>query len=115
MLKACLFGAAVTFALVATPVVHFITGIPSAFIGGYLAGSRAEATPGQAVLIGVVMAVMLVGPVFGAFLLSSLLIWHMGTTFLVGLTGAIAGWVVLCGSLGAVIGGNSVRKQSAES
>ena len=111
MLKACLIGAAVTFGLVAIPVVHFITGLPSAFIGGYLAGSKAEATPGTAVLIGCVMAVILVAPVAGVFFLMSLF-WGFGATAIAVLTGAFAAWIVLLGTLGALIGGTSVRKQA---
>ncbi len=111
MLKACLFGAAVTFGLVAIPVVHFITGLPSAFIGGYLAGSKAEATPGTAVLIGCLMAVILVAPVAGVFFLMSLF-WGFGATAIAVLTGAFAAWIVLLGTLGALIGGTSVRKQT---
>lgn len=111
MLKACLIGAAITFALIAVPVIHFITALPSAFIGGYIAGSKAEATPGQAVLLAVLMAVILVGPIFGAFFLSDMLLLDLGVGFVAGVTGFLAGWIVLLGTLGAVIGGNSVRKQ----
>jgi len=112
MLKACLIGAVVTFGLVAIPVVHFVTGLPSAFIGGYFAGSKAEATPMAAVLIGFVMAVILVGPVAGVFFLMSLL-WGFGVGAVVILTGAFASWIILVGTLGALIGGASARKQQA--
>ncbi|MDA1035454.1 MAG: hypothetical protein O3B65_01070 [Chloroflexi bacterium] len=112
MLKACLLGAAVTFGLIAIPLVHFITGLPSAFIGGYLAGSKAEATAGSAVMIGCVMAAMLVAPVAGVFFLMSLF-FGFGATAVAGFTGAFTGWIVLLGTLGALIGGNSVRKQAS--
>jgi hypothetical protein len=112
MVKACLVGAAVTLALIAVPVVHFITGLPSAFIGGYMAGSRAAATPGTAVLIGCLMASLLVAPVAGVFFLMSLF-WGFGATAVVIGTGAFAVWIVLLGTLGALLGGASVRKQNA--
>ena len=112
MLKACLLGAAVTFGLIAVPIVHFITGLPSAFIGGYLAGSKAGATPGMAVLIGCAMAGILVAPVAGVFFLMSLF-WGFGAGFVAGLTGAFAAWIVLLGTLGALIGGTSARKQAS--
>jgi len=112
MLKACLVGAAVTLALIAIPVVHFITGLPSAFIGGYLAGSRAGATPGTALLIGLFMAALLGAPVAGVLFLMSLF-WGGGAILVLVGTGAFAVWIVLLGTLGALIGGNSVRKQSA--
>lgn len=110
MIKACLVGAAVTFALVAIPIVHFVTGLPSAFIGGYLAGSQAEATPGTAVLIGCVMAGILVAPVGGVFFLMSLF-WGFGTSTVAIFTVAFAAWIVLLGTLGALVGGNAVHKQ----
>lgn len=111
MLKACLVGAAVTLALIAVPVVHFITGLPSAFIGGYLAGSRAAATPGTALLIGLFMAALLIAPVAGVLFLMSLF-WGFGAIAVLVGTGAFAVWIVLLGTLGALIGGNSVRKQN---
>jgi hypothetical protein len=112
MLKACLVGAAVTLALIAVPVVHFITGLPAAFIGGYLAGTRAEASPGKAVLIGCVMAGVLVAPVAGVFFLMSLF-WGFGVSAVLMLTAFFAFWILLLGTLGALIGGTSVRKQTA--
>lgn len=111
MLKACLVGAAVTLALIAVPVLHFITGLPSAFIGGYLAGSRAEATPGRALMIGGFMAVLLVAPVAGVLFLMSLF-WGFGTTAIAVGTSAFAVWIALLGTLGALLGGASVRKQN---
>ncbi|MDA0797569.1 MAG: hypothetical protein O2826_03060 [Chloroflexi bacterium] len=111
MLKACLVGAAVTLALIAIPGVHLITGPPSAFIGGYLAGSRAEATPGMALLIGLSMAALLVVPVAGVFFAMSLC-WGFGAIAVLVGTGAFVVWIVLLGTLGALIGGNSVLKQT---
>lgn len=111
IIKACLVGAAVTFALVAIPLVHYVTGLPSAFIGGYFAGSKAEATPGMAVLIGTVMAVILVAPVAGIFSLMSLF-FGFGVTTVAVLTAAFGGWIVLLGTLGALIGGTSARKRN---
>jgi hypothetical protein len=111
MLKACLVGAAVTLALIAVPVVHFLTVWPSAFIGGYLAGSRVEATPGSAVAIGCFMAALLVAPVAGVVFLMSLFFDLGAAVVLIG-TAAVAVWIVLLGTLGALIGGASVRKQN---
>jgi hypothetical protein len=113
MLKACLVGAAVTLALIAIPVVHFLTVWPSAFIGGYLAGSRVEATPGTAMLIGCLMAALLVVPVAGVVFLMSLF-FELGVVVVLIGTAAVAVWIVLLGTLGAVIGGASVRQNAAE-
>ena len=111
MFKACLFGAVVTFALVAIPVVHFLTAIPSAFVGGYIAGTRAEAEAGQAMLIAVLMALILVGPIFGAMFVSFVLLFHFGITFVAVITGFLSLWIIMLGSLGAIVGGNAARKQ----
>ena len=45
MLKASLAGAAVTFALIAVPVLHWLTFLPAPFIGGYIGISSARNGP----------------------------------------------------------------------
>ena len=112
MLKACLLGSMVTFGFVAIPIVHFITGLPSAFIGGYFAGSKLSASPGSAVLVGCVMASILVGPVGGVFFIMSL-VWGVGAGALIAFTGGFAVWIALTATLGALLGGASARKQTA--
>ena len=112
MFKAALFGAVVVFALIALPVVHFITAIPSPFIGGYLAGARAGVQGAQAFTVGLLMAALLVGPIIGVFALSSLLI-GFGLSFALAAGGVFAGYVFLAGSVGAAIGGEHVRKQAS--
>ena len=112
LLKACLVGAAVTLGMIAVPVVHFITALPSPFIGGYLAGSRAAATPGTALLIGCFMAGLLVLPVAAILFLMSLF-WGFGATTVLAGTAVFAGWIILLGTLGALIGGASVLKQNS--
>jgi hypothetical protein len=114
MLKACLVGAAITLALVAIPVVHWITALPSPFIGGYFAGSRAAATPGISLLIGGVMAALLVLPV-GGILLGTSLLFGFGASFVLFGSAFYAVWCAMLGSLGAVVGGSSVRRQASES
>ncbi|MEK9659653.1 MAG: hypothetical protein VW450_06905 [Chloroflexota bacterium] len=112
MLKAAFIGAAVIFALIAIPVVHFLTAIPSPFIGGYMAGARAGVRGGQAFTMGMLLAALLVGPVIGVMALSSLLL-GFSVTFALGLAGAFAAYIFLAGSVGAAIGGEHVRKQAA--
>jgi hypothetical protein len=110
MLKACLFGSAVTLGLIAVPIVHFVTAIPAPFVGGYLAGSRAEVTGGGAAAVGVLMAVLLVAPVAGVFSVMSLLFGFGATAVVIGTVG-FGVWIVLLGTLGAAVGGNAVRGQ----
>jgi hypothetical protein len=111
MVRACLLGAVVTFVMIATPGIHFITGLPAAFVGGYLAGSRTEASAGTGLLIGLVMGLLIVAPLAGAFVAWFVVVWGSSVQFVLWLTGGIVTWVFLLGSLGAIMGGESVRKQ----
>jgi hypothetical protein len=114
MLKACLVGAAVAFGLTTIPIVHFFTGPPAPFIGGYIAGSRAAATPGTALLIGGILAVALALPAGGLFLALALILGYGAVFVLIGVA-VFAIWCAMLGSLGAIIGGSSVRRQASES
>jgi len=110
--RSCLVGAAVTFALIAIPVVHWVTALPSPFIGGYFAGIRASATTKQAFLIGSIIALLLVVPVAGALLVVSLIFKFSAQVFMV--IGAVyLVYAALLASLGAIVGGASARRQPA--
>ena len=112
MFRSCLVGAAVTFALIAIPVVHWVTALPSPFIGGYFAGIRASATTKQGFLIGSIIALLLVVPVAGALLVVSLLFKFSAQVFMV--IGAVyLVYAALLASLGAIAGGASARRQPA--
>jgi hypothetical protein len=58
------------------------------------------------------MAGVLVAPVAGVFFLMSLF-WGFGVSAVLMLTAFFAFWILLLGTLGALIGGTSVRKQTA--
>jgi hypothetical protein len=64
------------------------------------------------VAIGCFMAALLVAPVAGVVFLMSLFFDLGAAVVLIG-TAAVAVWIVLLGTLGALIGGASVRKQNA--
>ncbi len=109
MLRSAMVGAGVAAACLLIPLVHFFTGIPSAFIGGYIAGARSSCTQGQAINIGLLMACILTLPVSGGGLLL-LLIWPASLVVPLGL--ALVLWFGLSGALGAALGGASARRQT---
>jgi uncharacterized membrane protein len=99
--------------MVAIPVVHFITAVPSPFIGGYFAGSRLAATGGRAILVGLTMSAMLAVPVAGVLMVPALLL-DLGAPFiLIGSAGYVV-WCAMLATVGAAMGGSSVRRQSAK-
>ena len=109
MLRACLVGAAVTFALIAVPVVHFITFWFAPFVGGYFAGSRTQAAGGRVFLVGLVMGVLLMVPLAGVVALASLMFFDLAVSWLAIVAGVLTLYVAAAGSLGAALGGASSR------
>lgn len=112
MLKGALIGFGVTIALILIPIVHFVTALPSPFIGGFIGGSRAQAEAHEALVIGLLMALMAMAPVL---LVSGLLVLFdiaSGGGFILVIAGVAAIYVGLLGSLGALIGGRVARRQT---
>ena len=112
MVRACLLGAAVTFALIAVPVVHWITFWFAPFIGGYFAGSRTHASGGRVFLVGLVMGLLLLAPVAGVVALASLMFFDLPLAWLAIAAGAMTLYVAAAGSLGAALGGASTGGQT---
>ena len=112
MLRACLLGAAVTFALIVVPVVHWITFWFAPFIGGYFAGSRTQAAGGRVFLVGLVMGLLLFAPVAGVVALASLMFFDLAVAWLAVAAGVLTLYVAAAGSLGAALGGASTRGQA---
>ena len=113
MLRACLVGAAVTFALIAVPVVHWVTFWFAPFIGGYFAGSRTQAAGGRVFLVGLVMGLLLLVPVAGVVGLASLMFFDLPVSWLAVVAGVLTLYVAAAGSLGAALGGSSARGQAS--
>ena len=90
------------------PIVHFFTILPSPFIGGYVGGSKVQATPNAAMTIGALMAAV---PLAMLLALGALL----GHSFLYAIGIVVALYVAGLGALGALIAGNSARSEAAES
>ena len=112
MFRAALVGAAITLGCIVVPIVHFLTAIPSPFIGGYMAGARSACTQGQAVLIGLLMAGLLLLPaaiaVMGIALFASL-----SLSFVLVVVGMAVLWIFAGGTVGAALGGASARRSAA--
>lgn len=113
MVRAALVGMAVTLACILVPVVHFVTALPAAFIGGYVAGARTSCTPGRAAALALLITAFLAGPVLGAALAASLLLGRPAAGVLT-VGAVIVGWFAVSGALGALLGGASSRSQAAK-
>ncbi len=112
MFRAALVGAAVTLGCVLVPILHFITGIPSPLIGGYMAGVRSACTQGQALLIGLLMAVLLLFPAVVA-VMGIALFADLSMNFVMVVTGGAVLWIFAGGTVGAALGGASARRSAS--
>ena len=112
MLKAALVGAAITLGCILIPIVHFVTAVPSPLIGGYMAGTRSACTQGQALLIGLLMAVLLLFPAVIA-VMGVALFAQLSANFVLVVVGAAVLWVFAGGTVGAALGGASARRSAA--
>ena len=113
MFRAALVGAAITFGLIVIPVLHFITGLPAPLIGGYMAGARTACSQGQALLLGLLMALLLAAPVMGILLALARFDLVSGGLALA-LWGGLLGWFFAGGVVGSALGGASARRSAAE-
>jgi hypothetical protein len=104
-------GAAVTLGCILVPIVHFITGIPSPLIGGYMAGVRSACTQGQAVVIGFLMAVLLLLPAVVAAM-GIALFADLSANFVLMVAGVAVLWIFAGGTVGAALGGASARRSA---
>ena len=118
MLKHALLGFGISLACLVPPLVHFVTGPLGPLIGGWFAGSKHQAEPGQAMGIGVLMGLFMAFPVGTALAVDSLApslnSWVESDVLLV--VGIIMlGYTAVLGSVGAMIGGWMVsRSPSSE-
>ncbi len=112
MLRAALAGFGITLLLLLIPIVHFVTAVPSPFIGGFIGGSRAQAQPGQAVGIGLLMGLFMAAPVLVVGAVVGLIVGGSDAMALIlGIAGLVVIYVSVLGSLGALWGGHIARRQ----
>ncbi len=114
MLRSALIGAAITLACIVVPVVHFITAIPSAFIGGYVAGARLACAPGQALAVAGLMAALLAVPVLAAAVIVRIVDPEFPIGFVAGAGVTLLVWFGGSGAVGAALGGVSARRKASQ-
>ena len=108
MVKGAVIGFGLSILLLLIPIVHFITGPLGPLIGGYVGGGVVRATPGQALGIGLLMALFTATPVILLVLaLQSLAIWESAQGILASAAGILAVWAGVLGTVGAYFGGRS--------
>ena len=117
MLRGALVGFSVALLMLLPPILHFLTGPLGPLVGGFFGGSRAAASPRQAVGIGILMALFMAAPIAGlmAFgtLVTSLLpravsdAMTLGSVIIVVYTGVL-------GAIGAALGGLLARRQPSK-
>ncbi|MEX2598878.1 MAG: hypothetical protein WD533_04395 [Dehalococcoidia bacterium] len=115
MFKAALAGAGITLVLIIVPLVHFVTAIPSPFIGGYFAGVKAGPTPGEALTLGGVMALLLTAPVAGILFAISAAWLDLSGVAMLGIIVVIFVYIAALGGIGAMVGGAHRRRNTPES
>ena len=108
MLQGGLIGTGVMIGLLLIPIVHFLTALPSPFIGGFIGGSKVAALPHQALGVGGVMAAV-------AFAAAAIAALALDAAFLYAVAALAGLYTGGLGALGALIGGRSARdKANAE-
>ena len=104
MLKHALLGFVISLACLLPPIVHFVTGPLGPLIGGWFAGSKHRADPGQAIGIGVLMGLFMVLPLAAMLAFYNLLL-SLENDLLLIIGIVMLGYTTVLGSLGAMIGG----------
>ena len=112
MLKGALIGIGISILGVLPPVLHFVTGPLGPFIGGFVGGSSARATPMKALAIGCLMGILGILPT-ALFLVTMdrfniFTIDQFNLTLVIG--GGFMAWIGALGTLGALLGGYASRR-----
>jgi hypothetical protein len=114
MFRHALIGFGISLLCLLPPLVHFVTGPLSPFIGGWFAGSRLQAGPGQAIGIGILMGFFMVLPVAAALAVNSLVLSWVEGDFLLIIGIVILGYTAVLGTAGAMVGGYMVGRSSQQ-
>ena len=113
MLRGALIGSGIILALAVIPILHFVTIWFAPFIGGFVGGSRAGATPNQAFGVGLLMGAIVAGPIIGIGMIYSVIFgFSIAAGLLIG--GFVSVYVGGLGILGAVAGGSAMRRQRTQ-
>ncbi len=112
MVKGIIIGFVITMAFAAIPLVHFVTIWPGPFVGGFIGGSRARATASTGIAMGFSMGLLMVVPAMAIGWTLSLFNIVNGLSTIMLVAGGISIYTALLGSLGAMIGGETTRRQA---
>ena len=117
MVRGALIGFGVTLLLLLPPVLHLFSGPPGPFIGGFLGGAKVKAQPGMAVRIGLLMGLLISGPLGIALAVSSAVSSLLpegvrDALFFIAL--GIIVYTGVLGSLGAWAGGRVAQRMEAK-
>jgi hypothetical protein len=108
MLKGGIRGFGISILIWMIPIVHFLLGPVSPFIGGFIGAGSIRATPGQALGIGVV-----IGSLWAAGPASVVLLDLGGDTLQTVFTWIAVGlgtWATVLGSVGALLASGGQRR-----
>lgn len=78
-----------------------------------MAGTRSEASGGQALLIGLLMGLFSVGLVFGIGAILNLFL-DIGLTLIIIISSVASFYIAALACLGAIVGGNKAGQQAVE-
>ena len=111
MLKHALMGFGISLACLLPPVVHLVSGPLGPLIGGWFAGSRHQATAGQAIVIGMSMGLFMVLPLALMLVVYDVLLSLEDDLLLI--VGIIMlGYTTVLGTVGAMVGGHIANRSS---
>jgi hypothetical protein len=109
MIRAAFLGFGVTIGLILIPVVHFVTALPSPFIGGLMAGMRIKALTNEAVFLGLLITLFMLGPIFlSGIVIMFLTSWDF-TFVLIIILGSLP-YILGLSVFGAIVGGILARR-----
>ena len=113
MLKHAFMGFGISLACLLPPLIHLVTGPLGPFIGGWFAGSKAEAKPGQAIGIGILMGFFMVLPVVAGLAVNNLVLYWVEDDSLLIIGIVILGYTAVLGTIGAMVGGHMVGRSAS--
>ena len=111
MIRHALMGVGISLVCLLPPIAHFVTGPLGPFIGGWFAGSKHQATPGQAIGIGAFMGLFMVLPLVVVLAVYNLVL-SLENDLLLIIGVVMLGYTAVFGSVGAMVGGYIVGRSS---
>ena len=108
--KVAFIGFCITLGLLLIPIIHFVSGPLGPAIGGFIAGSKAKVTPGESILVGIIMGMFSLLILLPILWIASLIFEFQ--SFWIILTIIFYGYISILGIIGALIGGNMANQKT---